>query len=209
MALSTWIKCHIWNTDDVCAHNHVCHDLCVRFNAFSTLRITQPDYKTRKHKKTLNFWKSVLQYLKSNWIHIGNKKATQIKSKLAYFDINKSFVVLPIAPLEAPMCCGQLLLCIIQAVQLLQAEVAPHYIQLQHRVIVNSIQQFCATLTGKWHHYFDFWVSLLTFSTHFSTLMEHTYWHAWASTHFASEVANRCQWNFNNALISHHQYTGH
>lgn len=64
-------------------------------------------------------------------------------------------MVLPIAPLEASMCCGQLFLCIIQAVQLLQAEVAPHYIQLQYCIIINSIQQFCATLTGKQNSYWS------------------------------------------------------
>lgn len=58
-------------------------------------------------------------------------------------------MVLPIAPLEASMCCGQLFLCIIQAVQLLQAEVAPHYIQLKYCIVINGIQQFCATLTEK------------------------------------------------------------
>lgn len=63
-------------------------------------------------------------------------------------------MVLPIAPLEAPLCCGQLFLCIIQAVQLLQTEVAPHYVQLQHCVIINCVQQLCATLTGKINHYF-------------------------------------------------------
>lgn len=77
------------------------------------------------------------------------KKGTLIKSKVAYFDINQPFMVLPVAPLEATVCGGQFFLGIIQAVQLLQAKVAPHYVQLQHRVIINGVEQFCAALTAK------------------------------------------------------------
>lgn len=58
-------------------------------------------------------------------------------------------MVLSIAPLEASLRCGQLFLCIIQAVQLFQAEVAPHYIQLQYCIVINCVQQLCAALTGK------------------------------------------------------------
>lgn len=72
--------------------------------------------------------------------------------KPAYLDINKSFMVLPIAPLEAPVGCGQLFLCIIQAIQLFQAEVAPHYIQLQDCIVINCVQQLRAALTGKTKH---------------------------------------------------------
>lgn len=72
-----------------------------------------------------------------------------MKSNQAYFDIDKSFMVLSVAPLEASLSHGQLFLCIIQAVQLLQAEVAPHYVQLQHCIVIHSVQQFWATLTGK------------------------------------------------------------
>lgn len=38
----------------------------------------------------------------------------------------------------------QLLLCIVQALQLFQAEVAPHNVQLENRVVVHSVQQLFA-----------------------------------------------------------------
>lgn len=43
----------------------------------------------------------------------------------------------------------QLLLGIVQALELAQAEVTPHYVQLEHRIVVHRVQQLSATLTAK------------------------------------------------------------
>ena len=43
----------------------------------------------------------------------------------------------------------ELLLRVVQALQLPQAEVAPHCVQLEHRVVVHRLQQLPAALTAR------------------------------------------------------------
>ena len=63
--------------------------------------------------------------------------------------MEQPLVIFPVALSKALLGQLQLLLGVVQALQLAQAEVAPHYVQLEHRVVVHRVQQLCAALAAK------------------------------------------------------------
>ena len=63
--------------------------------------------------------------------------------------MQQPLVIFPVTLSEALLGQLQLLLGVVQALQLAQAEVAPHYVQLEHRIVVHCVQQLCAALAAK------------------------------------------------------------
>ncbi|EDL99340.1 rCG24364 [Rattus norvegicus] len=66
---------------------------------------------------------------------------------VTYFYVDQSLVILPVTVFKARLGQVQLFLCIIKALQLFQAEVAPHDVQLQDCIVVHSVQQLFALTT--------------------------------------------------------------
>ena len=63
--------------------------------------------------------------------------------------MEQSLVIFPVTLSKALLGQLQLLLGIVQALELAQAEVAPHYVQLEHRIVVHRVQQLSAALTAR------------------------------------------------------------
>lgn len=63
--------------------------------------------------------------------------------------MDEPLVIFPVTIFKALLGQIQFSFCIVKAFQLLQAEVTPHYVQLENRVVINRVQEFSATLTGR------------------------------------------------------------